>query len=594
MLGKDLFINAFLEIKRITKLEDKYALNVCCLLPTKKIDFFVLDGYGWGTVNRISDSLIDNIKEFIDKNNIEYYKYEELEAKYPLIYKKLSNLTIDTYDLSKYCEKANESISNFKYFKFNSKMIQMFLLEQKNIEFKEDNTSHFSLTERGINNGFEIEQRESYRGDIYSVIKLNKKACGFLNKMLPYIFYWFYAFNPLNYYRTNPEMDFQFKEKEKKLLIFDLDGTIFDTDFLRQDRNDYSLLNKVKYIKGFEKNFLDKNSSLNVIYNDFLIVTSSSFSYYSKLLNIYSDLKKNLNWEVLGTSYKKRDLRAFLQNVKQEYTDVIAFGDDEKDANVYSELGLDYYIVDNYYGYNKTDKEIIEISKRNKKYEFRNNYLYDLKKCYSNGENQFKSDYFDDIVIYYKHYYNTYRINEFGYQEGSDFAPAIRKVKPLKVYNIYEMGKLSKNDTIIQQIDYFASTFNDLYIDENVVLIRVPGHDEVVHNFNKPMSRLIRKIINNHKKGVNGEEYLRRKKVEPESKSGNRSIWRHLSSIEILDSYKPLLKGKTVYLFDDICTSGTSMMACVELLYRAKVAHVVCFCLCRTCGHDKYAPKEIG
>lgn len=594
MLGKDLFRQVFLELKKIINLPDKDVLNICCLLPTQKRDFFILDGYGWHTVNNISDSLIEKIDDFVENNNIDFYKYEELENKYPTIYKILSNISVSIGNLSIYCATINEYIKDFKYFKFNAKMIQMFLLEQKDIEFKVENTSYFSLTERGINNGFEIEDRKSYNGDMYSVIKLNEKSCKFLNKMLPYIFYWFYGFNPLNYYRSNPDKDFDISKKEKKLLIFDLDGTILNTDILRQNRNDYSLLNKVTYIKGFEQTFLDKKSILNIIDNDFLIVTSSPQGYYTRLLNIFSKLKENLNWNVLGTSYKKRDLRIFLQNIKEEYTDIIAFGDDEKDANVYTELGLNYFIVDNYYGYNKSDKEIIETTKKNQKYNFRNNYLYDLKKCSSNSGSPFASDYFDDIVIYYKHYYNTYRINELGYQEGSNFAPPIRNVKPLKVFDIYEMGKSSKNSTIVQQIEYFANTFNDLYIDENVVLTRVPGHNEVVHDIHKPMSQLIRKIISNHKSGVNGEEYLRRNKVEPESKSGNRSIWRHLSSIEISDYHKSLLKGKTVYLFDDICTSGTSMMACVELLYRAKAAHVVCFCLCRTCGHDKYAPKEIG
>lgn len=229
----------------------------------------------------------------------------------------------------------------------------------------------------------------------------------------------------------------------------------------------------------------------------------------------------------------------------------------------------------------------------NKNSFFRNNYLYDKKTITNNNFcSNFYSKYIDDVIVYYKHYNVTNNNEDYSYySKGSNNCPNQGKRQSLINFDQYEFGKKSKNQTIIKRLNYFASTFDDIDIDQNTVLTRPPSHDEIKYDSTKPMSKVISCIVDRHGSGINGCGILKRRYIVEESKIGDRSIYKHLKSIEIENAIS--IKGKTIYLIDDICTSGASLIACTELLYRAGAGHVVCFCLARTCGDGKYAPVEI-
>lgn len=402
--------------------------------------------------------------------------------------------------------------------------------------------------------------------------------------------------------RSNKQNDLQTSNNltnSKRLIILDLDGTIFDTDRFRKERNSsikipLSKLSRVEYILGFEETFLRKDSFFFLGNYDVIIVSSSPKEYVTFLLDSHPKLKKYIKYYLCG-SKKKKIIRNFLSK-HQDYGEIYAFGDDEKDANVYAKLDLKFYIVKNGVGY-PSQSIFIKKELNQSKNNFRKKYLYDYKTLRRMQERcgKFSSDYFDDIVVYFKCYNvtnNHYAANE---NKGSDYCPPVESVMPIKNFDKCEFKKANKNQTIIGNLDYFSKIILfDLPIDMETVLVRIPGHDEVEYDESKPMSRVIKEVIKNHNgQGIDGSSILRRSCKTDESKNGNRIIEKHLQTIYVDETKRGVLKGKTVFLLDDISTSGASLVACTELLYRAGAGHVICICLARTCGYGKFAPVEI-
>lgn len=65
---------------------------------------------------------------------------------------------------------------------------------------------------------------------------------------------------------------------------------------------------------------------------------------------------------------------------------------------------------------------------------------------------------------------------------------------------------------------------------------------------------------------------VRRISVKPNHMRGERSITKHLNSIEVVNRH--LIQGQTVILLDDVCTSGNTLAACTQLLMEAGAARV--------------------
>lgn len=60
---------------------------------------------------------------------------------------------------------------------------------------------------------------------------------------------------------------------------------------------------------------------------------------------------------------------------------------------------------------------------------------------------------------------------------------------------------------------------------------------------------------------------VRATSVKPNHMRGERSITKHLNSIEVVDSH--LIQGQTLILLDDICSTGSTLDACDQLLMEA-------------------------
>ena len=379
-------------------------------------------------------------------------------------------------------------------FKITKEIILSYLWINNKIRPTEGNKQYlFEPTEEGTKIGIEIRRYVGNGG--YIDIGLNKNACNFIYNNIRDIFYQFYGSSPFSFAFIAPYKDFcsgtgltkttpvitetkkpvevKISLSNKTLFVFDFDGTVFNTDHLRFKRKNRQVtendIKNVDYIEGFKELFLNKDSRLYLGKFKVLGITSSYDFYYQTMLNTHQDFLKLLSYKTIKTSEKIKELKAFMIKHKNEFDDVIAFGDDEKDALIYSKLGIKFYIVNNYYGYDPEADKILEQAKKNKENCFRKNYLHDVKIV---GQTGYKINYFDDVVLYYKNYLKTLRFDMVEMRDkGSDYAPSVGGVAPLRVFEAKnEMGKHSKNDYILNHLDQLASLFDDLPLDKNSVL----------------------------------------------------------------------------------------------------------------------------
>lgn len=75
---------------------------------------------------------------------------------------------------------------------------------------------------------------------------------------------------------------------------------------------------------------------------------------------------------------------------------------------------------------------------------------------------------------------------------------------------------------------------------------------------------------------------IRKNEIDKLSHGGNRSIHIHLESIEINGNPRNTVKGKTFILFDDVTTTGNSLLACAQKLEEAGAAEVVLLAIGKT------------
>lgn len=114
--------------------------------------------------------------------------------------------------------------------------------------------------------------------------------------------------------------------------------------------------------------------------------------------------------------------------------------------------------------------------------------------------------------------------------------------------------------------------------DKNVVVCVVPSSDPKKTNCG--VNELINIPI---KKGlwIDGTDCLvRTKKVSKAATGGPRSVQIHMDSIEVKN--KTIIKGKDVFLIDDVSTTGSSLNACKKLLLKAGAKSVQIYALGKT------------
>lgn len=114
--------------------------------------------------------------------------------------------------------------------------------------------------------------------------------------------------------------------------------------------------------------------------------------------------------------------------------------------------------------------------------------------------------------------------------------------------------------------------------DTQKVFCIVPSH--TAGNVSAGLTELIGNICDRYG-FLNQNNYLRRHKSVPKAATGgprNQEI--HIDSIQV--THPEQVRDKTVYLFDDITTTGSSLIACKSLLLTAGADRVVMIALGQT------------
>lgn len=100
----------------------------------------------------------------------------------------------------------------------------------------------------------------------------------------------------------------------------------------------------------------------------------------------------------------------------------------------------------------------------------------------------------------------------------------------------------------------------------------------------------IRKILMNIVKQYRHIKILerleRKETINKLSQGGNRNINVHLNSI-ILKANLYEIKNKNIFIFDDVTTTGNSLLACKSIVERYNPNKVTCIALAKTINSNK-------
>lgn len=377
--------------------------------------------------------------------------------------------------------------------------------------------------------------------------------------------------------------DFSVEDSRTQIgLIFDLDGTVFDTNCIRAERRKIGAnfilmerLKKIQLVEGFESLFLEEDSELCLKHNKILFITSSPEAYAKYLLKLHG--LEGFECHCSCSKTKSMLITDFIK--RSGLKNFIAFGDEEKDAQLYSQCGVPFYIVNKYYGYD-TMHDLMENVVIPDKNDFRHEFMYDVIK----KKNNLETEYFDDFIIYYCRYYDK-----------SDYYGNCPTMPGRKIFERIKFSEFKdkKGEYVRSHLrNLMLNDYNNIGISipKNAVFVKVPGHDETSFNPNSPCSILIKELCRIYGKERDYSDFLIRNSAIMNHDAG-RNIEDHVRTIVTITSKK--IKGKTVYLFDDVGTSGTQMSVCIDKLYSAGAGHVVCFCIGRSCPGNGYSLNEI-
>ena len=122
--------------------------------------------------------------------------------------------------------------------------------------------------------------------------------------------------------------------------------------------------------------------------------------------------------------------------------------------------------------------------------------------------------------------------------------------------------KLKERD--VSAIGYFYSQLEPQVHNKTVIVV-VPSHDPEkkdsgIHDLAKLMCK--------NGLWIDGSDCLQRtKKISKLATGGSRGILAHLNSIQVVNP--EIIKGRLVFLLDDVATTGNTFRACKMLLFKA-------------------------
>lgn len=106
----------------------------------------------------------------------------------------------------------------------------------------------------------------------------------------------------------------------------------------------------------------------------------------------------------------------------------------------------------------------------------------------------------------------------------------------------------------------------------------VPSHTK--NNVSPGLLEIIKNISDDYNFKKTDNLLVRTQTVAKAATGGPRNQQVHLNSIEVIE--KSIIKGETIFLFDDITSTGSSLLACRQLLLEAGAARVAMIALGKT------------
>ena len=116
-------------------------------------------------------------------------------------------------------------------------------------------------------------------------------------------------------------------------------------------------------------------------------------------------------------------------------------------------------------------------------------------------------------------------------------------------------------------------------VEANVVVAIAPGHTEGPPSSNNFLYGIL-SSLNIQNMIFCGDLLVRTKEIKKSTDGGNRSQKEHEETIKV--SSPDAVKGKHVYIFDDIYTSGATLCACKNVVLKAGAANVKIFAVGKT------------
>jgi predicted amidophosphoribosyltransferase len=128
-------------------------------------------------------------------------------------------------------------------------------------------------------------------------------------------------------------------------------------------------------------------------------------------------------------------------------------------------------------------------------------------------------------------------------------------------------------------VDIFYKELEPL-LNSNFVIVVAPSHDE--GKWGLGSVKLVKKLCSDSsKKRVDGSCCLKRITTIPKAATGGpRNVSIHLKSIKLFN--KDLIYGKNILLLDDVTTSGSTLIACKQILEKEGALFVKCIAIGKT------------